>query len=319
MTDQYEELNMLLANEAANLESQLGENIPSFDVWLSKVKKEWWVDDVGNGIKSSVLNLKIPGKSQTVKTVVEYGLQQTALETSPIGLRFVRSGNDIVFLEQLKSAISNLRINIQHVLRCRNRDEYVRISEHKLVATEGFTEGQSFPMRPRRFLWWKWQTPVRPTQRLNCSILNRILKGLSDNGVQKKPYLLTASDLECPGFIIEDPLPGAQRWKIKRRKWVEVPEYINKNGALIVNPEYKNAPFEDSIVFLPEVFTVQHPRPLSKPDADPASYAGSIRWLNIPDREDNPDGDIGCYRVVLASASKPVRPELGWVIRHLRN
>jgi hypothetical protein len=40
--------------------------------------------------------------------------------------------------------------------------------------------------------------------------------------------------------------------------------------------------------------------------------------LNIPDRVLNPDGNYGYFRGVLASGSKPCRPEFGYAIMFQR-
>jgi hypothetical protein len=45
---------------------------------------------------------------------------------------------------------------------------------------------------------------------------------------------------------------------------------------------------------------------------------GDFKWKNIITPDTNPDGTIGYFRAILSSGSKPVRPEWGYVIRHLR-
>ena len=47
---------------------------------------------------------------------------------------------------------------------------------------------------------------------------------------------------------------------------------------------------------------------------DPVSYKGDFKWLNIQDAVINPDGTIGFFRGILASASKPIKPDFGYVI-----
>lgn len=108
-------------------------------------------------------------------------------------------------------------------------------------------------------------------------------------------------------------------------KWVRVLPYTTnsttKGTRYIPNNDYYTAEYEDSIIFHPDVFTSLVAKPISGTGAasfDPQSYRGDFRWRNIPNRECNPDGTIGFFRAIFSSGSKPVRPELGVVIRHKR-
>ena len=40
---------------------------------------------------------------------------------------------------------------------------------------------------------------------------------------------------------------------------------------------------------------------------DPVSYKGEFKWTNLPDVSLNPDGTIGFFRGIMASASKPIK------------
>jgi hypothetical protein len=90
----------------------------------------------------------------------------------------------------------------------------------------------------------------------------------------------------------------------------------------IVNPEYASATYEEAFILHPEVMKSLIPRPLTSPGGntkfDPVSYRGDFRFLNIPDRTLNPDGNYGFFRGVLASGSKPCRPEFGYAIMFQR-
>jgi hypothetical protein len=95
----------------------------------------------------------------------------------------------------------------------------------------------------------------------------------------------------------------------------------SKGTRYIPNPAYYTAEYEDSIIFHPDVFTSLVAKPISTSGGmafDPQSYRGDFRWRNIPSRDCNPDGTIGFFRAIFSSGSKPVRPELGVVIRHKR-
>ena len=94
-----------------------------------------------------------------------------------------------------------------------------------------------------------------------------------------------------------------------------------------LNPAYLAAPYQDSTIFLPSVMCFKHPRPISTVGSGtsftPQTYVGDFKWKNeiLLDSASsyyNPDGEWGFYRAKMMSATKPVHPEFGIVIRHLR-
>ena len=89
-----------------------------------------------------------------------------------------------------------------------------------------------------------------------------------------------------------------------------------------MNSDYDEANFEAAYIIHPEVFESLIPEPVSVGNGisfDPCSYKGDFKWTNIPDATDNPDGTIGFFRGVLASASKPIKTDLGYVVLFKRN
>lgn len=88
-----------------------------------------------------------------------------------------------------------------------------------------------------------------------------------------------------------------------------------------LNLAYIYATYQVSVVHVPSVFTQRVPKPLSNPGGnfkfDPVNYMGDFQWKNIPHATCNPDGTIGFFRGVFASASEPVHPEFGYAIMHL--
>lgn len=134
-------------------------------------------------------------------------------------------------------------------------------------------------------------------------------------------------------FHVVDPFPP--RWNYTDSAWVRVEPYTEDTGwaeeadvdgrtltRRILNPAYLTAAYEDSFVFIPEVYTSLVPAPLTSGGGntsfDPVNYRGDFKFLNIRDRVSNPDGNWGFFRGICASGSKPVRPEWGYVIRHKR-
>lgn len=87
--------------------------------------------------------------------------------------------------------------------------------------------------------------------------------------------------------------------------------------AIIVNPAYDIATHEAAYVLHQDVMESQIPEPISGASGltfDPVNYRGKFAWKNIPSVDINPDGTIGFFRGVLASASKPIKTEFGFVI-----
>jgi hypothetical protein len=89
-----------------------------------------------------------------------------------------------------------------------------------------------------------------------------------------------------------------------------------------LNPNYLSATYEDTIIFVPEVFTSLVPKPLSITDGmefNAQNYRGEFTWRNILDRDNNPDGTLGFFRAIFSNGAKPIFPHMGYVIRHARN
>jgi len=114
--------------------------------------------------------------------------------------------------------------------------------------------------------------------------------------------------------------------------WISVPAYIEdatswtgkqgSNSRWLVNDAYFTADYEDSFIYHNDVMETLIPKPLTNAGSgvifDPTTYRGDFKWKNIIDRVENPDGSWGFFRGVLASGSKPKRPQFGYVIRHKR-
>lgn len=97
-----------------------------------------------------------------------------------------------------------------------------------------------------------------------------------------------------------------------------VEPYTVTGGIVIPNPSYESAEFEVAYVMTDEVMEALVPNPLSSGGAgvnfNPINYKGDFKWTNIPDVELNPDGSIGFFRGILASASKPIKTAFGYSI-----
>ena len=92
-------------------------------------------------------------------------------------------------------------------------------------------------------------------------------------------------------------------------------------GVATPNAAYETATHEAAFVLHPEVCEALIPNPMSGSNGlsfDPVNYRGKFDWKNIVSEITNPDGTIGFFRGVLASATKPIKTEFGFVIVYLR-
>ena len=102
----------------------------------------------------------------------------------------------------------------------------------------------------------------------------------------------------------------------------EVPAYSLSGGVAIPNPAYETAELEVAYIIHPEVCEAQIPNPMSGGNGitfNPVNYRGKFDWKNIANEITNPDGTIGFFRGVLASATKPIKTEFGYVLLFKRD
>lgn len=89
-----------------------------------------------------------------------------------------------------------------------------------------------------------------------------------------------------------------------------------------VNADYEAAPYEASILYHRDVCSFLVPKTpsvnIAGADFDAPSYRGDFRWVNIKDRQTNPDGQVGYFRATFGTGTKPVQPYFGYVIIHKR-
>jgi hypothetical protein len=88
-------------------------------------------------------------------------------------------------------------------------------------------------------------------------------------------------------------------------------------GVISENADYNTATLEAAYVLHQDVMESQIPEPITGANGltfDPVTYRGKFDWKNIPNEVINPDGTIGFFRGVLASATKPIKTEFGYVL-----
>lgn len=96
-----------------------------------------------------------------------------------------------------------------------------------------------------------------------------------------------------------------------------VQPYSVSGGVAVPNAAYENAPYEVAFVIHPEVSEAQIPNPLSGSNGitfNPVNYRGQFKWTNILNEITNPDGTVGFFRGILASATKPIKTDFGYAI-----
>lgn len=93
-------------------------------------------------------------------------------------------------------------------------------------------------------------------------------------------------------------------------------------GVAKPNPAYDTASYEALYLMHPEVCEALIPNPLSGSNGltfNPVQYRGQFKWTNILNEITNPDGTIGFFRGILASATKPIKTEFGYVVLFKRD
>lgn len=123
--------------------------------------------------------------------------------------------------------------------------------------------------------------------------------------------------VELPPRYNFDPVAG----------WVRVypytPTATSRGMKWDISAAYKDALYTDTVIYHQDVMKVLTPSPRTSKGGgmnyNPAySWAGEFVWRNIPDRDSNIDGSTGFFRALYAYGAKVERPELGFVVRHLR-
>lgn len=367
----------LLIHESGRISEDIHDRTLHTSVWLDLVKKDVWPDEMGEQISVLMYERSLPASSPTWNTVTfndggsnncvptaeqvefaqtlrNYNLQQTALESPPICV------NDLRFTfkrkKQLENCFSILAQNTSWLWQERHRDEYVRLSDHKVICTDAFPEGSaSFPL-------------TVPTSRLTGGILKRFYQKLVRDGaardggsvdmvngrpqfiavmspemdelvimedykiredmraLESAPALLAPLGVNRPYrgyFHLVDDFPPRHNFS---GSWDKVEPYVpvatTQGNKYEVNPDYEDADYEDTIIYVPSVFKTLIPKAITTPGGntqfDAQKYMGDWGWRNIEDRVENPDKNWGYFRGIFSSGSEPVFPQFGYVLRHLR-
>jgi hypothetical protein len=119
--------------------------------------------------------------------------------------------------------------------------------------------------------------------------------------------------------LIDDLAP---RFTVTAGVLVKVNPETVSSGVATPNPAYDSASYEALYVMHPDVCESLIPNPLSGSNGltfNPVQYRGQFKWTNILNEIVNPDGTVGFFRGVLASATKPIKTEFGYVVLFKRD
>lgn len=114
----------------------------------------------------------------------------------------------------------------------------------------------------------------------------------------------------------------APRFTITTGTVTRVLPYVVNNGITSYNAAYDTASFEAAYIIHPQVMESQIPNPLSGSNGltfNPVNYRGDFKWTNILNELTNPDGTTGFFRGILASATKPIKTDMGYAILFKRD
>jgi hypothetical protein len=150
----------------------------------------------------------------------------------------------------------------------------------------------------------------RDDVRYNTSKVSDLIAPL---GVEKafRGYYHLVDDL-APRFTID----GSSNYTRKQ------PYEISAVSAVTDSAAYESATHELAFIIHPEVMESQVPTSFSGSNGltfNPLNYRGDFKWTNILSEITNPDGGIGFFRGVLASASKPIKTDFGYAILFKRD
>ena len=114
--------------------------------------------------------------------------------------------------------------------------------------------------------------------------------------------------------LIDDLAP---RFTLAGDVLTRVMPYTVSSGITSQAAAYETAAYEAAFVIHPHVCESQIPNPFSGASGisfNPVNYRGDFKWTNIPNEVTNPDGTIGFFRGVLASAIKPITTDFGYMV-----
>lgn len=395
-------INGILVEEADRLDGDLYERSLHISPWIDLIEVGEWPEELGDLVSTMIYERNLPGSalvwnkvgpadvtpgggaqntsiippSQTLatgKTLLEYGLEHTALQSEKLNLHDLRSATKRA--DQLNAIRNMLVDNTNWLWQVSNRSEYARLSSNKVVistsgvissATSGVAlDANGFPITVSsevitgdelsnshltsfRGKMIRAGAGKNPWDRINGAPLFAVTLDAEVSDAIKQEagiredlhYAGRANELLAPlgvdrpyknYFHITDDLAPRYTQNPSTGAWTEIQPYTSDSATfgtkLIENTAFESAPWTDTIILHKDVMRALFPKPTVSAAAgvsfDPQQYRGLWKWLNVINVDTastayNPDGTIGFFRGVFARGSKPIFPQFGYVIRHLR-
>ncbi len=295
---------------------------------------------------------------QFARTTKSYNLQQAAIRSPGLCVNDLR----IAWMaeQQLGGEYKVLKDNQQWFWSNRYRDEYIRLAGNKIVVDTDDTytfstsgSDEAIPASPAQYAldqgmldtWYLdlnrdqaegyyAMVDAMPQYGLICS--PEVSKYLQKQNADVRQDLRFSSEVDSlitpfgtrwaySGFIhlIDNQAP---RYTFTDGEYVRVPFYINVPASYgykaVVNPAYRNAPYEGSIIYNTNVYTSRVAQTITRPGGntsfDAVNYRGDYTWLNIRDNGCNKLGNQGYFYALNMQGSQAKRTEWGYLIISLR-
>lgn len=284
-------------------------------IWINGLRREWWPDGVGSVMICDRIPKVAPqlewkpllSNVEFVPPPTSFALEFTRVESPEICMNHATNES---LEKDLKLAVDALKSNIVHTLRERGRNEYARMcnwiygsgfNAHSLGQIRDTLERQG--MKPPFVL----VTDASVTDQFEgfTTIHDEypIRTGLTNKRIL--PFRMSDEWLAWSARNPIDPMSP----------WYSVPPKSDDPQPIlewVPNEAYKTAEFQDSFIFIPEVYTALHAKRIEQPAGDPMKYRGEVRWTSVRDT------GVGKFLCHFFAGSKPERTELGYAIRHRR-
>lgn len=338
--------NAILVEEANRLDGDLYERSIHTSPWIDLVDTGAFPDGIGDVVSTMIWERTLPSGSVTwrnlmgadgnsgadsvlpsvatvgtAKTLREYRLQHTALESDNFNINDLRTA--VIREEQLGAIRDNLSMNTNYLWQTRARSEYDRLTSHVTLIGAGNSESaaggtadtvasdmvlSNGALTRYRQRMIRMGAGRRPLDRVNgapifgliCdSEVSDALRGETTIADAMK-FAGRANELLAPlgiegayknfFHIIDDLAP---RYTFASGVYTEVAPYSVQaadasNGRfgsrLIENPAYESAPFTKSYIFHQDVMKLLYPSSNASAGGvtfDPVMYRGEWKWLNV--------------------------------------
>lgn len=295
---------------------------------------------------------------QFARTTKSYNLQQAAIRSPGLCVNDLR----IAWMaeQQLAGEYKVLKENQGWFWSNRYRDEFIRLAGNKIVVDTDDTytfstsgSDEPIPASPAQYAldqgmldtWYLdlnrdmaegyyAMVDAMPQYALICS--PETSKYLQKQNADVRQDLRFSSEVDSlitpfgtrwaySGFLhlIDNQAP---RYNFVDGEYVRVPFYVNVAASYgfkaVVNPAYRNAPYEGSIIYNTNALTSRVAQTITRPGGntafDAVNYRGDYTWLNIRDNGCNKLGNQGYFYSLNMQGSQAKRTEWAYLIVHLR-